>query len=74
MQHNILFEKYKTIGIEGPTLKLLKSYQSIRKQIVQIDQVLSTEMILTCGVAQGSFLSTTELSIYINDIFSVICR
>lgn len=71
VQHELLFKKFERIGITNKTLQLLKSYHSNRQQFTCINEVNSSKSILSAGVAQGSILSATEFSIFINDIFEL---
>lgn len=71
IDHNILYQKFTRIGIHHRALQLLQSYHNNRKQFVQIRNTSSSLTNPELGVGQGSILSTTEFSIYINDIFEV---
>lgn len=71
IQHEILFKKLARIGITHNALKLFISYQSGRTQTVQLVGKSSQYMSTHTGVAQGSILSTTLFSIFINDIFQL---
>lgn len=71
VQHELLFKKLERIGITNNALKLLKSYHSNRQQFTCINEAHSSSSILSAGVAQGSILSATEFSIFINDIFEL---
>jgi hypothetical protein len=44
INHGILLNKMKNIGITGPALELFKSYLSDRKQLVKINKTHSDEM------------------------------
>jgi len=57
INHDILLNKMKNIGITGPALELFKSYLSDRKQLVKINNTHSDEMKIKCGVPQGTTIS-----------------
>lgn len=71
VQHEILFKKFKKIGIIDKPLKLLKSFHENRKQFVEILEEKSELKTIKMGLAQGSILSAQEFCIYINDIFNI---
>jgi Reverse transcriptase (RNA-dependent DNA polymerase) len=55
-------------GLKSISLKWFKSYLNNRKQIVQINDTTAEEMIINCGVPQGSVLGPLLFILYINSI------
>ena len=59
--NNVLLQPHETLkyyGINGITLNWFNSYLSNRSQYVEIDNVLSTKMVINTGVPQGSNIGT----------------
>lgn len=71
VSHDILLGKLCYYGICGQALLLLKSYLSNRKQVVQINNMCSKALSVTCGVPQGSILGPLLFNIYLNDIVKI---
>ena len=54
IDHKILLAKLENYGIRGVALKLIESYLSDRKQLVNILGEISDELLVLFGVPQGS--------------------
>ena len=65
VNHTILCNKIAAIGID-PSWFI--SYLSHRKQTVMINETISEEMSITCGVPQGGLLAPLLYLIYSNDM------
>jgi hypothetical protein len=65
VNHNLLCQKIKLAGIEPDWFA---SYLCNRTQIVSMDNVTSSERIITCGVPQGSILGPWFYLMYCNDL------
>ena len=68
INHNILIEKFEYYGIGGVALKWFISYLSNRTLCVQIGDICSNYLYLTCRVPQGFILTPLFCLVYINDI------
>ena len=68
VDHKILISKLLHYGIKGFTNKWLISYLTNRSQSVSLNGAISNEMMVSCGVPQGSILGSLLFTIYINDM------
>ena len=56
INHDILLRKLEQIGIRGIVLNWFKSYLSERSQYVVVNGIESDNLLIKCGVPQGSIL------------------
>ena len=56
ISHEILLEKLHIYGVDANSLSWFQSYLQDRKQKCYVNDVLSGERTINCGVPQGSIL------------------
>lgn len=71
VDHGILVNKLRSIGIHGSLLKWLESNVTNRYQVVKIKNHISSVIGVTSGVAQGGHLSSLLYNVFANDIKDV---
>jgi hypothetical protein len=71
VNHEILCDKLKNIGLCGKVHRLIQSYLSNRKHRVQIGDSYSDYTDINCSVPQGSMLGPLLFLIYINDMHNL---
>jgi hypothetical protein len=67
VNHLILQEKLKAMGVSGDFMSWFTSYLSERRQFVQLSVTKSESSLINYGVPQGSILGPRLFSIYVND-------
>jgi hypothetical protein len=68
VSHPILLKKLDSVGVRGLSLDWFRSYLSNRKQQVLLNGVLSEDMVVQCGVPQGTVLGPILYLIYANEL------
>ena len=67
--YDLLIAKLHAYGFDIPSLKLISSYLSNRKQRVKINDKFSSEEEIILGVPQGSILGPLLFNIFLCDLF-----
>ena len=69
VNHEILLAKLQYYEIRGTTLKWFESYLHNSQQFVKLNQDISDQKTISCGVPQGRVLGPLLFLIYINNIY-----
>jgi hypothetical protein len=72
VNHPILLNKLKALGLAKKSVEWFQSYLTDRFQVVDIDGTISSKSNITCGVPQGSILGPLLFLIYVNDMESSV--
>ena len=68
VDHEILLNELKVIGLQGKALNLIRSFLTGRTISVTAHGAVSSSVPLNCGVPQGSILGPILFSIYIRSV------
>ena len=73
VDHDTLLHRLQfTFGVSGKVLSWFSSYLSGRSQQIAINDTLSAELELHCGVPQGSCLGPLLFTLYSSKLFEII--
>ena len=75
VDHDILLNKLKAIGLDDLSTPWFSSYLKNRFQKTEVDGIFSDQMVVPCGVPQGSILGPLLFLLYVNDMEAAVsCR
>ena len=72
IDHKILLNKLKNIGLSESAISWIRSYLTHRVTFVEIEGYKSSERDIKCGVPQGSILGPLLFLIYVNDMSQAV--